>query len=112
WERISFLKISLNTQQILPILSENSQKFLITHRNSKMSQLLSPQYYESLELFKNKRLGPEKTIEETKHVMDDLALPIPDNIIVNEIKLDERYRNKSKEYLENGLKKYEDVVDE
>ncbi|CAG8637625.1 3535_t:CDS:1, partial [Funneliformis mosseae] len=77
-----------------------------------MSQLLSTQYYESLEFFKNKFVGPEKTMEEAKHVMDDMAVPIPDNIIVNEIKLDKRYRIKSKEYLENGLKKYEDVVDE
>ncbi|CAG8681119.1 1408_t:CDS:1, partial [Funneliformis mosseae] len=77
-----------------------------------MSQSFSPQYYESLKLFKNKLLGPEKTIEEAKHQMDDLIVPIPDNIIVNEIKLDERYRIKSKEYLEDGLKKYEDVVDE
>jgi len=31
---------------------------------------------------------------------------------VNEVKLDGKYWIKSKEYLEVGLKKYEDVIDE
>ncbi|CAI2176560.1 15703_t:CDS:2 [Funneliformis geosporum] len=77
-----------------------------------MSQSLSPQYYETLEFFKNKFYGTNKTIEDAKHQMDDMAVPIPDNLIVNEVKLDDRYRIKSKEYLEDGLKKYKDVVDE
>ncbi|CAG8668464.1 3189_t:CDS:2 [Funneliformis mosseae] len=77
-----------------------------------MSQSLSPQYYETFELVKSKFSRPNLTLEESKHQMDDMTVPIPDSIIVNEVKLDDKYRIKSKEYLVDGLKKYEDVVDE
>ncbi|CAG8712349.1 13725_t:CDS:2, partial [Funneliformis mosseae] len=77
-----------------------------------MSQSFSTQYYETLEFFKKKFHDDSKTLEETNHMMDDTPIPIPNNHIVNEVKLDERYRIKSKEYLEVGLKMYEDVVDE
>ncbi|CAI2192346.1 8309_t:CDS:2, partial [Funneliformis geosporum] len=76
-----------------------------------MSQIFSPQYYEGLEFIHNNFNGV-KSLEEAKNNIFNEVITIPDNIIVNEVKLDERYRIKSKEYLEVGLKKYEDVVDE
>ncbi|CAG8501544.1 2245_t:CDS:2 [Scutellospora calospora] len=72
----------------------------------------SPKYYEFLELIRyDIENSSDKTIEELKKPRT-IDIPIPDNITVNEVKIDEKYRIKSKEYLENGLKKYEDVVDE
>ncbi|CAG8532287.1 3317_t:CDS:2 [Funneliformis mosseae] len=66
----------------------------------------STQYYETLEFIKNKFNDYSKTLEEAKHIMDDeMPISIPNNHIVNEVKLHKRYRIKSKEYLE-------DVVDE
>ncbi|CAG8705495.1 10055_t:CDS:2, partial [Funneliformis mosseae] len=73
----------------------------------------STQYYQTLEFIKNKFNDNSKPLEEVKHMMDDeMPTSIPNTHIVNEVKLDERYRIKSKEYLEVGLKMYEDVVDE
>ncbi|CAG8669625.1 13388_t:CDS:2 [Funneliformis mosseae] len=77
-----------------------------------MSQSLSPQYYETLEFIKDNFHDGRRTLEEAKHYMNDRPIPVSNNHIVNEVKLDERYRIKSKEYLEVGLKMYEDVVDE
>ncbi|CAI2189096.1 10799_t:CDS:2 [Funneliformis geosporum] len=77
-----------------------------------MFQPFSPQYYQGLEFIANKLNDGNKPLEEYKISTFEESIPIPDNLIVNEVKLDESYRIKSKEYLEVGLKKYEDVVDE
>ncbi|CAG8615842.1 469_t:CDS:2, partial [Scutellospora calospora] len=78
-----------------------------------MSQFsFSPKYYEILELIRKEfEDNYDKTIEEVKKPKP-IDISIPDNITVNEVKVDEKYRIKSKEYLEDGLKKYEDVIDE
>ncbi|CAG8705179.1 5795_t:CDS:1, partial [Scutellospora calospora] len=75
-----------------------------------MSQTsFSPQYYQVLEhLQQSFKYYDDKTIEEAKHALDALPTTIPDTHIVNEVKLDEKYLTKSKYYLENGLKIYED----
>ncbi|KAF0525601.1 alpha/beta-hydrolase [Gigaspora margarita] len=73
----------------------------------------SPQYYELLEQIQKSRVYfKDMSIDEVKKQMDSNLAPIPDNIIINEVKLDEKYRMKSKEYLVDGLKIYEDVIDE
>ncbi|CAG8769094.1 14441_t:CDS:2, partial [Cetraspora pellucida] len=48
----------------------------------------------------------------TRESLDLIPITIPDNCIVEEIKLDEKYVIKSKEYLVDKLKPYEDVIDE
>ncbi|CAG8645683.1 20105_t:CDS:2 [Gigaspora margarita] len=39
-------------------------------------------------------------------------IKVPSNIIVKKVTLDERYRQKSRNHLEKGLKQFEDVIDE
>ncbi|CAG8720704.1 17830_t:CDS:2 [Dentiscutata erythropus] len=80
-----------------------------------MSQLsFSPQYYEALEQMKKiVEASRDVSIEEAKkQYFDRIPISTPNNCIVNEIKLDEKYVIKSKEYLVDGLKIYEDVIDE
>ncbi|CAG8653981.1 11405_t:CDS:2 [Dentiscutata heterogama] len=79
-----------------------------------MSQAsLSPEYYAALEqLQQGFDYYKDKSIEEQKHALDALPTTIPDTHTVNEVKLDDKFVIKSKEYIENGLKKYEDVLDE
>ncbi|CAG8551307.1 15874_t:CDS:2 [Dentiscutata erythropus] len=72
----------------------------------------SPQYYEALERLK-KNFNDSKDITiEAKKQYGLIPVPTPDECIVDETKLDERYVIKSKEYLVNRLKIYEDVIDE
>ncbi|CAG8486247.1 14028_t:CDS:2, partial [Dentiscutata erythropus] len=79
-----------------------------------MSQFsLSPQYYEALErLKKNIEASKNITLEEVRKNYGLTSVPTPDDCIVDETKLDERYVIKSKEYLVNKLKIYKDVIDE
>ncbi|CAG8555512.1 1093_t:CDS:1, partial [Cetraspora pellucida] len=69
----------------------------------------SPQYYEILQQIQK---GNDKSVAQVKEESFSSIPAIPDNFIIDEIKLDEKYRIKSKEYLEDGLKIYEDVIDE
>ncbi|CAG8852760.1 29033_t:CDS:1, partial [Gigaspora margarita] len=81
-----------------------------------MSEIsFSPHYYEFLEQIKKSgAYFKDMPIDEVKKQIDNTSdpAPIPENITINEVKLDEKYRMKSKEYLVDGLKIYEDVIDE
>ncbi|CAG8839304.1 35363_t:CDS:1, partial [Racocetra persica] len=79
-----------------------------------MSQTsFSPQYYEILQqIQKTNEYNKDRSIVQVKEEFDSIPVTIPDNFIINEVKLDDKYRIKSKEYLEDGLKIYEDVIDE
>ncbi|CAG8551329.1 15875_t:CDS:2 [Dentiscutata erythropus] len=79
-----------------------------------MSQFsFSPQYYEALEqLKKNFKASKNITLEEARKNYGLIPVPTPDECIVDETKLDEKYVIKSKEYLMDRLKIYEDVIDE
>ncbi|CAG8809178.1 21689_t:CDS:1, partial [Cetraspora pellucida] len=69
----------------------------------------SPQYYEILQLHqKSNEYYKDKSIVQVKEESFSSIPAIPDNFIIDEVKLDEKYRIKSKEYLEDGLKIYED----
>ncbi|CAG8604420.1 7305_t:CDS:2 [Dentiscutata erythropus] len=72
----------------------------------------SPQYYEILEqIQKHMAYQSEISIEEVKKQSIIPAIT-PKKFSINEVKLDEQYRVKSREYLMDGLKIYEDVIDE
>ncbi|CAG8648133.1 13517_t:CDS:2 [Dentiscutata erythropus] len=79
-----------------------------------MSQFsFSPQYYEALErLKKNVKASKNITVEEVRKNYGLIPVPTPNDCIVDETILDEKYVIKSKEYLMDRLKIYEDVVDE
>ncbi|CAG8660212.1 25523_t:CDS:2, partial [Gigaspora rosea] len=78
-----------------------------------MSQYsLSPQYYETLNQLKEGLKNLEDVALEELRNLELAPITIPDNCIVEEVKLDEKYVIKSKEYLMDKLKIYEDVIDE
>ncbi|CAG8498708.1 9727_t:CDS:2 [Dentiscutata erythropus] len=74
----------------------------------------SPQYYEKLSNHIKRRTEAykDKFMEEVREKYDLIPKSTPNNCIVDEIKLDEKYVIKSKEYLMDRLKIYEDVIDE
>ncbi|CAG8447218.1 26095_t:CDS:2 [Gigaspora rosea] len=80
-----------------------------------MSQYsLSPQYYETLkQIRKNIETFDDIPLEEVRRSFKNfIPTTISDYCIVDEVKLDEKYVIKSKEYLVDKLKVYEDVIDE
>ncbi|RIB10865.1 Alpha/Beta hydrolase protein [Gigaspora rosea] len=79
-----------------------------------MSQYsLSSQYYEKLKQIQKKiETNKDKSLEEVRKSLELTPITIPDNCFVEEVKLDEKYVIKSKEYLVDKLKTYEDVTDE
>ncbi|CAG8684790.1 13223_t:CDS:2, partial [Gigaspora margarita] len=79
-----------------------------------MSQYsLSQQYYETLkQIQKKSEIYKDKSLEEERKSSKLTPITNPDNCIINEVKLDEKYVIKSKEYLMDKLKIYEDVIDE
>ncbi|CAG8628215.1 25880_t:CDS:2 [Gigaspora margarita] len=69
----------------------------------------SSQYYETLKQFQKNINTP---LEEVRRNKKNFIPTISDTCIVDEVKLDEKYVIKSKEYLVDKLKIYEDVIDE
>ncbi|CAG8635610.1 44239_t:CDS:2 [Gigaspora margarita] len=79
-----------------------------------MSQYsLSSQYYETLkQLQKNIEAFDNMPLEEARKNQKNFISTISDNCIANEVKVDKKYVIKSKEYLVDKLKIYEDVINE
>ncbi|RIB25866.1 Alpha/Beta hydrolase protein [Gigaspora rosea] len=75
---------------------------------------LSPQYYEILkQIQKSVEASVDRSLEEARgNIKKLIPTTISDNCIVDEIKLDEKYVIKSKEYLVDKLQIYEEVIDE
>ncbi|KAF0439332.1 alpha/beta-hydrolase [Gigaspora margarita] len=71
-------------------------------------------FHLSVAALKNNDGMQKLPIEEARKQFDQYIGQIksPSNVVVKEVVLDERYRQKSRIYLEKGLKQYEDVLDE
>ncbi|CAG8523357.1 3305_t:CDS:2, partial [Racocetra persica] len=75
----------------------------MNNQTKKISQSsFSLQYYEILQQIKEfDEFYKDKSIEEMNKQLDQFSVTIPDNFIINKVKLDEKYRIKSKEHLKD-----------
>ncbi|RIB19221.1 hypothetical protein C2G38_2036236 [Gigaspora rosea] len=67
----------------------------------------------AMEAIKNFEELSKLPIEQAQEIfIQSTKIKVPSNIIVKKVTLNERYRQKSRNHLEKGLKQFEDVIDE
>ncbi|CAG8688159.1 2362_t:CDS:2 [Dentiscutata erythropus] len=70
------------------------------------------EFHSIVAAFKKSGLWELPIEQAQKQFVESSKIEVPSNIIIDQVILDERYRQESRKHLEKGLKKYEDVLDE
>ncbi|CAG8797541.1 8270_t:CDS:2, partial [Dentiscutata erythropus] len=70
------------------------------------------EFHSMVAAIKNGNISDLPIEQAQKQFIEANKIEVPSNIIIEQVILDERYRQESRKHLEKGLKKYEDVLDE